>query len=62
MYGGGMRALGDEGAGDEGSDGVETPSNKDGWREAGREAGYGRRGRRAGARRGMDDGAMMQRY
>lgn len=55
------------GQGDEGSDGVETPSNEDGRAQGGREAGHregarrgddgGRReGAGMGARRGMDDG------
>lgn len=60
----GMKALGDEGAGDEGSDGVETPSNEDGRAQGGARQAQGgaRQGAGMGARRGEDDGAMMQRY
>ena len=48
-----MRAQGDEG-----SDGVETPSNEDGWRKEGARQGMDG-GRREGA---WMMGAMMQRY
>lgn len=46
----GMRALGMKVLGDEGSDGVETPSNEDGRAQGGRREGRGRAqgGRKAG--------------
>lgn len=68
-----MKARGMKEAGDEGSDGVETPSNEDGRAQGGARQGawMGARmgedgGRKAGAgmgaRRREDGGAMMQRY
>ena len=50
------------GQGDEGSDGVETPSNKDGRAQGLARTEGARLGAGMGARRRMDDGAMMQRY